>query len=242
VGNEAGARAATPSPPAPPPVPAGRAAGAADGQPEPNDRSGWCGGWGGVWLDFEARLPRGAGGWPSWRPGRFTLDDYKELLVNLRQHGRRGARWIDRPRRLAGGHRSLPGALAVHSRHAGDEHRDFRLLERDYVSVGGALEEITGADKNIGSEALSAWMFHRAGQPNPLDLLGAMFIIEGLGARLAHRWGTLVREQLGLEGAAGFVLLYHGGNDDSHLGQAGGGGRLGPDRRRAPDRMVKPAR
>ena len=27
--------------------------------------------------------------------------------------------------------------------HAGDEHRDYQMIERDFVAVGGTLEEIT---------------------------------------------------------------------------------------------------
>ena len=60
-------------------------------------------------------------------------------------------------------------------------------------------------------------MFHRASQENPFDLLGAMFIIEGLGAQLAARWGTLIKEQLELADEQVSFLLYHGGNDDQHL-------------------------
>jgi 3-oxoacyl-[acyl-carrier-protein] synthase III len=91
------------------------------------------------------------------------------------------------------------------------------MLERDYVSVGGSLEEIQTAEKNIGSEALSAWMFHRASHENPFDLLGAMFIIEGLGQRMANKWGSRIREQLNLRAEQVSFLLYHGANDENHL-------------------------
>ena len=75
-------------------------------------------------------------------------------------------------------------------RHAVTEHRDFRLLEADYIATGGALADIQGAEKNIGSEALSAWMFHEASRPNPFGLLGAMWIIEGLGSIKAPSGGA----------------------------------------------------
>ena len=77
--------------------------------------------------------------------------------------------------------------------------------------------EIQQAEKNLGSEALSAWIFHRAGHENPFDLLGAMFIIEGLGNRLANRWGKSIREQLRLEESQVSFLLYHGANDGNHF-------------------------
>ena len=55
------------------------------------------------------------------------------------------------------------------------------------------MPTIQGAEKNIGSEALSAWMFHEASKPNPFGLLGAMFIIEGLGSIKAQEWGRLAQ-------------------------------------------------
>jgi len=104
-------------------------------------------------------------------------------------------------------------------RHAVTEHRDFRLLEADYVATGGALAEITEAPKNIGSEALSAWMFHEASKPNPFGLLGAMWIIEGLGSIKAREWGRLAQSRLGLPDNAVRFLLYHGENDANHIGE-----------------------
>jgi 3-oxoacyl-[acyl-carrier-protein] synthase III len=167
-----------------------------------------------VWIDFETRLhhvPIVA----KLETGRFTRDDYKLLLLNLRQQVVDGARWIARAASQMDADRFPLRSLFI--THAREEHRDFELLERNYVSVGGAIADIRGAAKNVGSEALSAWMFHRASQDNPFDLLGAMFIIEGLGAQLAARWGTLIKDQLGLADDQVSFLLYHGGNDDRHL-------------------------
>jgi 3-oxoacyl-[acyl-carrier-protein] synthase-3 len=59
------------------------------------------------------------------------------------------------------------------------------MLESNYISVGGKLDDIVQAEKNIGTEALHAFMYQRATDPNPFDLLGAMFIIEGLGQKKA---------------------------------------------------------
>ena len=85
------------------------------------------------------------------------------------------------------------------------------------VASGGTLEDIRNVQKNIGSEALSAWMFHQASQPNPFGLLGAMFIIEGLGSIKAAAWGRLVQSRLGLSQDAVTFLLYHGENDAGHM-------------------------
>ena len=147
--------------------------------------------------------------------GKMRIEDYRLLLLNLRQQVVEGARWISRAAsNITSEYFSL---RSVFIGHAKEEHRDFQMLERDFISVGGKLEEITNAEKNIGSEALSAWMFHQASRENPLDLLGAMFIIEGLGQRLAKKWGNRIREQLNLRPEQVSFLLYHGANDENHL-------------------------
>lgn len=170
-----------------------------------------------VWIEFEAQL-RHVPLIDKLERGRMTREDYQVLLVNLRQQVIEGARWIARAASSID-MSSFP-IRSLFLSHAHDEHRDFQMLERDYVAVGGELQTILTSPKNVGSEAFSAWMFHRASQPNPFDLLGAMFIIEGLGARLARRWGELIRDQLGLEpGSEGGVsfLLYHSQNDENHM-------------------------
>ncbi len=167
-----------------------------------------------VWIDFEGQLNR-VPIIDKINRGKLRVEDYRLLLLNLRQQVAEGARWISR----AASNITLD-AFALRSMfigHAAEEHRDFQLIERDYVSVGGSLEEITSAEKNIGSEALSAWMFQRASEPNPFDLLGAMFIIEGLGTRLAGKWALKIREQLGLDENQVSFLLYHGANDENHF-------------------------
>jgi len=146
---------------------------------------------------------------------RFALEDYRAFLVNLRQQVKDGTLWMSRAAsNIDEQHLELRSLLM---RHAVTEHRDFRLLESDYVATGGALADIVGAEKNIGSEALSAWMFHQASQPNPFGLLGAMWIIEGLGSIKAAEWGRLVRDRLELGPDAVRFLLYHGDNDTGHI-------------------------
>lgn len=147
--------------------------------------------------------------------GQLTLEEYRAFLVALRQQVKDGALWMSR----AASHIAEPH-LEIRSlvmRHAVTEHRDFRLLEADYVATGGALETIQGGEKNIGSEALSAWMFHEASKPNPFALLGAMWIIEGLGSIKAKEWGRKAQETLSLPDEAVRFLLYHGENDVSHM-------------------------
>jgi 3-oxoacyl-[acyl-carrier-protein] synthase-3 len=169
-----------------------------------------------VFTEFEARLAQT----PLLRKlgsGRFALADYQVFLIQLRQQVKDGALWMSRAASNIGeAHLELRSLLM---RHAVTEHRDFRLLEADFVATGGDLETIQTAEKNIGSEALSAWMFHEASRPEPFGLLGAMWIIEGLGAIKAREWGALAKRALDLPDTAVRFLLYHGENDADHIGE-----------------------
>ena len=79
------------------------------------------------------------------------------------------------------------------------------------------MEDIQSREKNIGSMALSAFMFQQASKPNPIDLLGAMFIIEGIGKRLAGYWGEMIKEQLALNEDQVSFFTYHGVADENHF-------------------------
>ncbi len=167
-----------------------------------------------VWLEFERKLQSV----PLIRKlhrGEFTLEDYKALLRNLWPQVVDGARWIAR----AASNMTDFQLRSTFIGHAKDEHRDFQMLERNYVAVGGQLEEITQAEKNVGSEALSAFIFHQASRENPVDLIGSMFIIEGLGNKLAGKWAAQIKAQLGLQDEQVSFLGYHAVNDESHLGK-----------------------
>ena len=71
--------------------------------------------------------------------------------------------------------------------------------------------------KNVGSTALSEFILSRASRENPFDLIGAMFIIEGLGRRVAARWAERIREQLQLDAKQVSFLTYHSASDDIHF-------------------------
>ena len=126
-----------------------------------------------------------------------------------------GSRWITRAASsFTADHSALRSKVIGH---AYDEHRDYEMLERDYVTVGGALAEIQSARRNIGTEALAAFLMNQASQPNPIDLLGAMFIIEGLGQKMANRWAAELQSTLKVGEEATTFLSYHGKNDESHI-------------------------
>jgi len=167
-----------------------------------------------VWFDFDARLsqvPIVA----RMHDGSFTLEDYRSLLFNLRQQVIEGSRWIARAASsITPEHFPIRAAFIAHTK---DEHRDFEMLERNYVAAGGTLEEIRAGQKNIGSEALSSYVLQRASLENPFDLIGAMFIVEGLGQRVARQWGERIQTLLGLPADAVSFFLYHSESDVQHF-------------------------
>ena len=167
-----------------------------------------------VWAELEQALARV----PIVRrieDGAATLEDYRSLLLNLRQQVVDGGRWIS----LAAANFSadLFWLRSAAIQHAADEHRDYQLLERDYAAVGGAPRTMATTAANIGSAALSAFVFYRAGQPDPVDLLGAMFVIEGLGLRKAAGWADRLQASLGLADDQLSFLRYHAVGDDEHF-------------------------
>ena len=169
---------------------------------------------GAVWLELEDHLDK-VPILNRLEAGTVTLEDYQRLLFNLRQQVIDGSPWIARAASNFDIEHFELRAAAI--KHAEEEHRDHFMLERDYVAIGGSLEELRAGRKNVGSEALSGYLFNYASRPNPAGLLGAMFIIEGLGERLAGPWSAAISEQLGLGDEAVSFLAYHGANDGDHL-------------------------
>jgi 3-oxoacyl-[acyl-carrier-protein] synthase-3 len=170
----------------------------------------------GVWFDFERELQQVPVVKKIFK-GTLSLEEYKRLLVNLRQQVIDGSQWIAR----AASNVSMDyfPVRSAFIRHSSDEHRDYQILEKNYINCGGLPEDILTGNKNIGSEALSAYMFHRASQPNPFDLLGGMFIIEGLGNRVSGKWGRAIQQQLNLDKDQVSFFIYHESSDsnDNHF-------------------------
>ena len=192
-----------------------------------------------AWIEFESALVQ-VPLISRMLSHRLRLEDYQRLLVNLRQQVVEGSRWISRAASNLGPEREELRSLFV--RHAVAEHRDYRLLEENYVATGGAIEDIRSAPKNIGSEALSAFMYQAASREDPIALLGAMFIIEGMGERLAGPWSAAISEQLGLGDEAVSFRAYHGANDGDHLDMFDHALALAVTDERTGDEIVRHAR
>jgi 3-oxoacyl-[acyl-carrier-protein] synthase-3 len=167
-----------------------------------------------AWFDFDRRLAKV----PLLRRldlGTFSRDDYLTLLRNLRPQVVEGARWISRC--ASSFDRDHVDIRSVVIGHARDEHRDYEVLEADFQAMGGNIEELRRQPRNVGTEALHAFLMYRAGRANPVALLGAMWIIEGLGEKMASDWAARIEELTGCGASATRFIRYHGNNDESHM-------------------------
>lgn len=167
-----------------------------------------------VWLNFERELGK-VSIIRRIENGKFDQDDYLSLLLNLRQQVIEGSRWITRC--ASSFNREYADVRSIVIGHAQEEHRDYEMLEKDYVSAGGQIEEIQHGHRNIGSEALHAFLMYRASQSNPIDLIGAMWIIEGLGQKMATSWAEKINDSIGGDRKCTKFMEYHGANDDNHM-------------------------
>ena len=167
-----------------------------------------------VWFDFERRLAVV----PIIKRldlGTFTRHDYQRLLLNLRPQVVEGSRWISRC--ASSFDRDHADIRSVIIRHASDEHRDYEVLDADFAATGGDVERIRSQAKNAGSEALHAFLMFKASEPNPVGMLGAMWIVEGLGEKMASSWAARIEELTGWDRGCTRFLRYHGDNVDSHM-------------------------
>ena len=167
-----------------------------------------------VWIDFETALLK-VPIVEKIHDGTLSLSDYKLLLTDLRQQVIDGSQWISRAASNIDIH--LFDLRSAFIKHTATEHKDYQMLERNYVALGEDLEVIHKAKKTIGTVALTSFMFQQASKPNPVDLLGSMFIIEGIGKRLAGYWGEMIKDQLNLKDNQVSFFTYHGVADENHF-------------------------
>ena len=107
-----------------------------------------------AWLEFEQSLFK-VPIVQRIETGKLQREEYLKLLRNLRAQVVEGARWITRAASSFDREHADVRSLIIH--HAKDEHRDYQLLEQDYVAAGGRLEVVLEADRNLGSEALHSF-------------------------------------------------------------------------------------
>lgn len=168
------------------------------------------------WFEFERQLGR-VPLIQRLEQGSLSLEDYRRLLLHWRQQVIEGARWITRC--ASSFDRDYADVRSEVIGHARDEHRDYEMLESDYLAAGGDLDTIRSQPRNDGSEALHAFLMYRASQSNPIDLIGAMWIIEGLGQKMASEWAERIDQLTGGDGRWTRFMRYHGEHDEAHMAE-----------------------
>lgn len=145
---------------------------------------------------------------------KFTALDYRRWTSQWIPQVREGSKWM---RAAVSSMTDTYSALSdLIELHATDEQNDFMVLYNDYVAAGGekALDDLR---RNPGGNALNAYLHSLAATPDPVGLLGAIYVIEGTGQRIIPALLPLLRKQLDLPAQAFRFLEYHGENDEHHL-------------------------
>ena len=167
-----------------------------------------------VWIDFESQLYK-VPIVKKIHDGKLSRQDYILLLHDMRQQVIDGSQWISRA--ASNIDIELFELRSAFIKHTAAEHKDYQILEKNYENLGEDLNLIRNGEKNIGSVALTSFIFQQASKANPIDLLGAMFIIEGIGKRLAADWGGFMQAQLNLQDNQVSFFIYHGEADENHF-------------------------
>lgn len=168
----------------------------------------------GLWHDYRSRV------WRTplvrrLRDRRFGRADYVQWMQHWIPQVREGSKWMrEGAASLREPYRALAALIETH---AGDEQDDFMILFDDYRKAGGPIHSIDELRRNPGGEALNAYLHALAATPNPIGLLGAIYIIEGTGQRIIPALLPLMKASLDLPADAFRFLDYHGANDEHHL-------------------------
>jgi 3-oxoacyl-[acyl-carrier-protein] synthase-3 len=165
--------------------------------------------------------------WHDYRSEVFRTDLARSILDGTVKRGaylawmaswipqvREGSLWMRRAVSSMGPElRSLAQLVQTH---AGEEQLDWQVLYQDYRNAGGALP-LHALRMNPGGEALNAFMHAYASRPDPVGLLGGIYIIEGTGQRIVPTLLPRLKSTLGLSSSLLQFMAYHGENDQSHM-------------------------
>ncbi len=167
-----------------------------------------------IWHDFRSEV---------WRTplirhinkGAFATENYLSWMEQWIPQVREGSLWMRRAvDNLDDEYQDL-AELITH--HADDEQFDFNILFEDYQVAGGRVQHIDDLKRNPGGEALNSYMYRKAESPNPVGLLGGIYIIEGTGQRIVPWLLPQIKQQLKLPERCYRFLQYHAENDEEHL-------------------------
>lgn len=168
-----------------------------------------------VWHDYRSRV------WRTpvihrLRSGQWQRADYLGWMRHWIPQVREGSLWMrEGAASLTPPFESLAALIQTH---AGEEQNDYEILFNDYQKAGGPAADIDQLRRNPGGEALNSYLHALAACPNPLGLLGAIYIIEGTGQRIIPALLPLIKSSLPDVPRDAFRFLeYHGENDEHHL-------------------------
>ena len=167
-----------------------------------------------IWHDYRSQV------WRTplvrrIRSGHMQTADYVHWMSQWVPQVREGSKWMrEGAASLTGDYAELASLMGVH---AGEEQNDFKILHQDYLNAGGTVTDIDQLHRNPGGDALNSYLHSLAATPNPIGLLGAIYIIEGTGQRIVPSLLPLLRQSLALGPDCFRFLEYHGANDENHL-------------------------
>lgn len=166
-----------------------------------------------VWHDYRSRVLH-TDIVRSIMQGDITREAYLAWMESWIPQVREGSLWMRRAVSSMGPQYRALAALV--QTHAGEEQLDWQILYEDYQKAGGNLPA-ANLRRNPGGEALNAYMHAYAAQPDPVGLLGGIYIIEGTGQRIVPMLLPRIKTGLGLSSSALRFLEYHGENDQHHM-------------------------
>lgn len=146
--------------------------------------------------------------------GSVSMADYRAWMAAWIPQVREGSLWMRRAVSSMGPQfRDLAALVQLH---AGEEQLDWQVLYEDYRNAGGELPAACLL-RNPGGEALNAFMHAYAARPDPVGLLGGIYIIEGTGQRIVPTLLPRLKETLGVSSSMLRFMAYHGENDQAHM-------------------------
>lgn len=166
-----------------------------------------------VWHDYRSEVFRTDLA-RSILDGTVRHDAYLGWMENWIPQVREGSLWMRRA--VSSMSPPLRGLAQLVQTHAGEEQLDWQVLYQDYRDAGGTLP-LPALRMNPGGEALNAFMHAYASRPDPIGLLGGIYIIEGTGQRIVPTLMPRLKASLGLSSSLLRFMAYHGENDQSHM-------------------------
>jgi len=167
----------------------------------------------GVWHDYRSQVFR-TGIARAVMDGSVTMPHYLAWMENWIPQVREGSLWMRRAvSSMQPEYRELATLVQLH---AGEEQLDWQVLYQDYLKAGGSLPA-ANLKRNPGGEALNAFMHAYASQPNPVGLLGGIYIIEGTGQRIVPTLLPRLKDSLKVNSSMLKFIEYHGENDQAHM-------------------------